>query len=118
MKYKIAAAINLLLGVVQIIYPTIAFLFIIPQITTLYDQLNIKPNLLLGGYIALVILFAMGISNLFLSFKLFTGSGEIKNKYFKYSLILIAITFILTGIFVIIAQVTTISAIYTITQEF
>lgn len=117
MKYNIVAVINLFLGLLQIIYPIVTFLFIIPQVVTLYDQLSIKPNFL-PAYAVLIAIFIMGIANGFLAFKLFSKSPDAKNAYFKYSIIVIIITGVLTVIFFAIAQVTIISAIYNIIKEF
>ncbi len=97
MKYKLAGIINLIFGLLQIILSFVLVFSVIPGLKTLSSELAIQSNFL-GSYLILGTITLLGATNIFLWVKLFLGREETRQKYFKYALILILLSLLVTGI--------------------
>ncbi|KPJ70659.1 hypothetical protein AMJ51_01405 [Microgenomates bacterium DG_75] len=113
-KYSILGIFNFLLGLGQIVLPIICIAVVIPRLTLLYSEFVTMPPSFYLTYLILGLVIFMGIANLFIAFKLFAKT----EKYFKYGIILAIATFILTGIFMVLANFWSIYMIYNLPAEF
>lgn len=116
-KYKIVGIINILFGIPQLLISSLP-LFIVPKLSSLYTDFNVKSQQnFISGYIVAILIFAMAMINLFLGVKGFTKSKK-KEKYFKYGIISASVTFFLTGILVLVMVSTVILPIYSLTSQY
>lgn len=115
-KYKIVAIIELFLGLLQLTSALAMLLFVIPKLSSVYSDFNVKASPI-NSYIALILVLLMGIVNLFFSFKLFANSKKNKEQYFKYGIISAISTFFLMGVFIGIANFSILSPLYNLTSQ-
>ena len=86
-KYKVVGIFNLFNGVFFILSPVLMYLFVIPKLASLHEESGIVyPVIFEQTYLALIIVFILGIINIFLGSKLLSGAEETKKKYYKYGL--------------------------------
>lgn len=112
-KYIVLGIVILLLGLILIINPLILVLFVIPNLSSLYDTLGIDESLVVP-YVVCGLLVIFAIFNIFAGIQLIRG----KQSYFKFgiiSIVLVAILFVVS-VFTYISFV--IFPIYSITQKF
>lgn len=118
-KYKIIGGIDILLGILYTIYPVLLSLLVIPKLMPIYSEFSVKPNLT-STYLMLLIIFFIGITDLFLGFKLFTAkTEEIKEKYLKYGIISMAVTLLplLVIMSIYISQLSVIIPLYNLSTN-
>jgi hypothetical protein len=117
-KYKIVGIIDLFFGISQLLISIIFPLSIFPKLSQIYADFNVNSQLnLTSGYIVVLLIFIIAITNILLGVKGFTMSKE-KEKYFKYGIISAVATFFLTGILVAILSFGVMSPIYNLTSQF
>ena len=117
-KYTIVAAVNLFLGTAQAFISIAILFFTLPKLMGLYSEFDANPPSYMSAYIGLSFILLIALANFFIGLKLFSKSEEDKSKYLKYGILLIAITIILSGLFMIIANLSVILPIYNLTSEF
>lgn len=100
LKYKIAGAVNLFLGFLQITISLSLLFFTLPKLREFYSEFNVETLPYGIVYFVLGLVLLMGLTNLLLGFKLILKTGEIKEFFFQYSIGLIIISFILCGLLV------------------
>lgn len=112
-KYNIVGIINIFLGIPQLLMAVIFPLSVFPKHVSLYSDfyLNATPDFT-SGYVAASIMLLIAITNLFLGAKGFTEKKE-KNKYFKLGIVSAITTFFVTGILVVILNISIIPPLYT-----
>jgi len=116
-KYKTVGTINFIFGGLQIIYPLLAIFFTIPKLTELYTEVSAEMPSFAPTYLALGLNLLLGITNFFLGFKLFSKQEGIQEKYFKFSLTLAIVSFLLMGVFSGIATLSAVLPIYSVTSH-
>jgi len=106
-RNKIIGILNILLGVL-ILFQTASFTFnVIPKLSPLYGQISYAPPI--TNYFLSFLMSVLGISNLYLGYKLFTPS---KAKYFKLCLIILLITLLFLGYYSSIMLKATVGPLY------
>ena len=117
-KYKIVGIVDLFFGIPQLLISIVFPLSVFPKLSQMYSDFNVNSQLnLTSGYIVVMLILIIAITNLFLGVKGFTETKE-KDKYFKYGIISAVATFFLTGILVAILNFSIISPIYNLTSQF
>lgn len=117
-KYKIVGIIDLFFGISQFLISIIFPLSVFPELSKMYADFNVNSQLnFTSGYIVVMFILIIAVTNLFLGVKGFTKTNE-KDKYFRYGIISVVVTFFLTGILVAILNFSIISPIYNLTSQF
>lgn len=117
MKYKVVAAINLFLGIIQAIILVVFLVFTLPKLMSLYSEFNAKQPSYSLTYLGLGIVLLIALASLFTGFKLISKTKENKDKYFYAGIILIVVTFVLSGLFTGIGSLSAILPIYNLTSK-
>src|SRR5438105_4738261 len=90
--YIFVAGLNLTFGILGILTSISLLVFMVPRINALARTLHVTTNLT-GAYLALTVLFAIGVLNLILAMKTFKFS----EKFFKIAAISAALTTLVIG---------------------
>jgi|SRR3989344_6175640 len=109
----IVGAVDILLGVSQIIIFLFMSLFVTRQLTMLYSQLNLPSNNSNSPIIPVLII-TFGIINIILGSMLIIKSKNNKNNFIVYGIISATIGFFLLFFY----QISVISSIYNLTTNF
>lgn len=99
LRYKIAGAINLLLGFFQSLTSLSFLFFTLPNMREFYFEFKVETPNFAMSYLVLGLVLLMGLINLFLGFKLILKTKEVTEKYFHYSVTLIVVSLILSGLY-------------------
>ena len=75
-KYIIVGALNLFLGVLEVIYPLFTLVFTIPRLTTLYSEFGAEMPSFTSAYLIFGLIMLMGIGNLFFGINLVSKSKK------------------------------------------
>jgi len=111
-KYKIVGIIDLILGILQLLFSIVIPLSVFSTLRQLYYAINTHYQMnLMNVYVIVTLILLMAALNLFLGAKGLTGSKE-KERYFKYGIISAVATLFLTGILGSILISSIISPIY------
>ena len=95
MKYKIVAWLNILNGLTEVLWPLVMALVVTPNLKTLYSGLSENPQTYSNSNTwSSIIIFVMGIVNLYFGFKLFSDRKE---KYYKFGVIAAVATYLICG---------------------
>ncbi len=117
-KYKIVGIIDLILGILQLLFSIVIPLSVFSTLRQLYYAINTHYQMnLMNVYVIVTLILLMAALNLFLGAKGLTGSKE-KERYFKYGIISAVTTLFLTGILGSILIFSIISPIYNLTSQF
>ncbi|MDO8658439.1 MAG: PsbP-related protein [Candidatus Levybacteria bacterium] len=116
-KYKILGIIIIIFGFLQVPIPALQILFVIPQITNLYEGLNIEQPSLIPAYAVLTFLIILGLINIFIGIKLILKSTLHKEIYFKLGIATLIIIFLSVGSSIAFTITSVITPIYKLTSE-
>lgn len=117
-KYKIVGIMDFLVGVAQVLYCLAMYIVVIPKLALLYSDMNINIIKNLNqAYTFLGFLFVLGVVSIALSFKLFSKSQVIRNKYYKTAVIILVINMFFTGILFFGMLLSTITPIYNLVYQ-
>lgn len=116
-KYKIVGIVNLIAGVIQIIFSLLFLLSTLPKLASIYSNINKEGPSYPAAYLMFGLIILLGIASLVAGFKLMRGY-ENREKYLKFGLALIIIAVSLSGFLVSVAVVSIIMPLYSLTSEF
>jgi hypothetical protein len=114
MKYKVVGILLVIFGLIQAAVPVVQILFIIPKLNTLIEQSSFASNYTVYSYVFSGLLVIAALLNLYLGRSMFSN---IKEKYYRFGLISLIITFIFTGIIFTLMVGSTINIIYSISYQ-
>lgn len=117
MLYKVVGFVNLLLGVLLMIFPLIIAFVILPSLTELYTKIGTAPS---SGSIcfSLGAAFLVGAVDLFLGFNLLKGPEESRERYLKYGVISALVSLILPGVLNATTILQVIYPLYNLSSQF
>ncbi|OIO15500.1 hypothetical protein COV53_04035 [Candidatus Gottesmanbacteria bacterium CG11_big_fil_rev_8_21_14_0_20_37_11] len=117
-KYKIVGIINLFLGIPILLLALSFFILIIPKLSQLYSEFHASSQVsITSSYAVTIILLLTASANIFLGIKGISISQK-KDKYFKYGLLLVIVTFLFSGFFIGILNLSVLLPIYNLTKQF
>lgn len=118
MKYTLVAVVNLFFGIIQLIFPLIFLLFIIPSLKEIYASFNGAPNTLSTSHLIIAVSLILGSLNIWISIKLFSKSTvlEKREKYVKYGIISAIISFLTLGLLLGSLSITVMSPMYNLSN--
>ena len=93
-KYKIVGLVDLLVGLIALVIPSIILFSVLPKALEVYQDFgaSYSPTLTYSGF---VVVFLISVVNLFFSFKLFRHQGKNGDRYYNLGIISAIVTFIL-----------------------
>jgi hypothetical protein len=111
MKYAVVGILNVIFGFVEAFFTLSVMVFTIPKLSYMYTELGVEIPNLFSTYLILFTILLIGIGNLFVGMKLFSKS-ERKDVFFKYGLVLVIISLILSGAYISITLISVMQPIY------
>ncbi|KKR72300.1 MAG: hypothetical protein UU81_C0044G0007 [Microgenomates group bacterium GW2011_GWC1_41_8] len=119
MKYKTVGVINLLLGSFYILLGALLNFSVFPKLFTIYEQFETGQNAYkTNGLVSVLIMFLIGLVNLYFGIKLFQKNNKSKEGYFTYGIIALVVSVLLNAILVGFTVSSAIMPIYSLTEEF
>ena len=95
-KYKIVGIIDIILGTLLIILPVFSST-ITSSTTSTFNELGVSSSS--NNWLAVGVIVLIGIVDIFLGIKLFSGSKSDKNKYFTAGIILAILSVLASGFY-------------------
>jgi hypothetical protein len=111
MKYALVGILNVVFGFIETFFTLSVMVFTIPKLSYMYTELGVEIPNLFSTYLILFTILLIGIGNLFVGMKLFSKS-ERKDVFFKYGLVLVIISLILSGAYISITLISVMQPIY------
>lgn len=101
-KYTVVGAANILLGISLTGLSLVQVFIVIPRLKNLYTNMAAAGPSPGGIYPLLGTVFAVGAIDLFFGFKLLTGDGEAREKFFKYGVASAMLPLILSALTLVV----------------
>lgn len=117
-KYKVIGILDILIGLMLVVYPLVVVLFILPKLSALYWEVgvNVFSNMFITQILSAVVLI-LGAASLCIGFKLLSSSGASKEKYFTYGIIFLILALVLGSFLIALSTISTILPIYDLTSS-
>ena len=91
-------------------------LVIVPQMTSLYKQLEAEVDLT-WSYLVIFAVLALGLANIFTAIRLFSRVETVKQKFFRIGLILLFVSLAGFALYYAVAFVSVINPIYSLSTS-
>lgn len=110
-KYKLVGILQLLFGILDVLVSLILFTTVLPQLGTLYSEMQLDSN---TSHVqtSLFILTAVGLLNIIFGLLLLRKNQAVQKRIFIVSLLILIVTFVISGQLLGQAITQTISPIY------
>ena len=116
-KYKVVGILNFFFGFIQVVFPLLTLVLVIPKLSALYTELDVEVSLV-PAFLSSGLCLLVGGTNLFIGARLFSKEKKSRQKYFTIGLILAIGSFAFAGILTYLNALSAVMPIYSLTSQF